>query len=265
MKAQRSWLVPLVLTVVLLGGCESNPPRSVGASEAESHVAISGDARQRARVHAELAGLYFQEGNLAVALEELRIAISADSSYAPAYNVRGLVHMDLRENEAAEQDFRQALSLASNDPEINNNYGWFLCQTGREQQSIAYFTTAIKNPLYQTPERAYLNAGRCAEKSGDLAAAENFLQKAVRVSRDNAQAMLAMADLQYKRGNLEESWRQISEVHRLSEPNAESLWLALRLARKLGNRAEEASYMAQLRRRFPASRETQALLKGDFE
>lgn len=267
MKQKRSWLVPLVLTASLLAGCNSNPPRETGASasEPESMAAISGDARKSARIHTELGALYFQEGNLAVALEELRVATSADSSYAPAYNVRGLVHMDLRENDEAERDFRQALSLAGNDPEINNNYGWFLCQTGRERQSLAYFTAAVKNPLYPTPERAYLNAGRCSEKINDLAGAEAFYQKALRFSRDNTQAKLAMAGLQYKQGNLDEAYRQVQEVHRLNEPNAESLWLAVRLARKLGNRTEEASYMAQLRRRFPSSRETQAMLKGDFE
>ncbi|MDE2584276.1 MAG: type IV pilus biogenesis/stability protein PilW [Betaproteobacteria bacterium] len=265
MKQKRSWLVPLVFTAVLVAGCNSNPPREAAASEPESQAPVSSDAQKSARVHTELGSLYFQEGNLAVALEELRLAIRADSSYAPAYNVLGLVHMDLRENDAAEQNFRQALSLAGNDPEINNNYGWFLCQTGRERQSIAYFTAAVKNPLYQTPERAYLNAGRCSEKSNDLAGAESFYQKALRFSRNNTQAMLAMAGLQYKQGNLDEAYRQVREIHRLSDPNAESLWLAVRLARKLGDRAEEASYMAQLRRRFPASREAQAMLKGDFE
>ena len=44
-----------------------------------------------------------------------------------------------------------ALGLAAGDPEINNNYGWFLCQNGREQLAINYFMAAAKNPLYATP------------------------------------------------------------------------------------------------------------------
>ena len=49
------------------------------------------DPRTRAKLHTELGSLYFQDGNMAVALDELRIAIEADSDYASAYNVRGLV------------------------------------------------------------------------------------------------------------------------------------------------------------------------------
>ena len=50
------------------------------------------DPRNRARIHTELGAMYFQAGNYAVALDELQIALNADSSYFQAYSVRGLVH-----------------------------------------------------------------------------------------------------------------------------------------------------------------------------
>ena len=50
---------------------------------------------------------------MAVALEELRIAIADDPNYAPAYNMLGLVYMELRENAAARGEFRaRAAALA---------------------------------------------------------------------------------------------------------------------------------------------------------
>lgn len=223
------------------------------------------DPRTRAKLHTELGALYLQDGNMAVALEELKIAINADSSYAPAYGVRGLVRMYLREMPAAEADFKQALNLAENDPEINNNYGWFLCQNGREKDSIAYFLRAIKDPLYQTPERAYLNAGTCSRKFDDLVAAEDFFQKALRFSPNNPQALMQLAHINYRRGNLEVARQQVSDVLRKVEPNAELLWLAVRIEHHLGERSTEASYSSQLRRKFPTSPEYQSLLKGNFE
>jgi len=125
--------LPLLMCCLaaLVTACNSNPsvPSSQPLAEGpQSQMTVTGNARNSAKIHTELGALYFQDGQLATALEELRIAIAADSSYAPAHNVLGL-----------------------------------------------------------------------------------------------------------------------------------------RLARKLGDRAEEASYNAQLRRRFPGSRETQALLKGNFE
>lgn len=244
------------------------PALAQNATQATSEVPASGgvgDPHTRAKLHTELGALYFQDGNMAVALDELKIAIAIAPSYAPAYNVRGLVRLYLREMGLAEEDFKQALRLAENDPEVNNNYGWFLCQTAREKDSIAYFLRAIKNPLYQTPDRAYLNAGRCSQKAGDLDAAEDFFQKALRFSPDNPQALVQLATINYRRGRLELAKKQLSEVVRKIEPNAELLWLAVRIEHRLGDRSAEASYGNQLRRKFSGSPEYQELLKGNFE
>ena len=225
------------------------------------------DQRTRAKIHTELGALYFQSGNPAVALEELRIALSADSSYYQALGIRGLVHASLREYAKADDDFRRALDMAPNDPEVNNNYGWYLCDTGKERQSIAYFLNALKNPLYETPDRAYTNAGTCALKAGDLDGAQNYLLKALGVARDQAMpARLQLAKLFFRRGNLDESRIYLTEALRMMEPpTAEALWLGLRLERRQGNRDGEAGYAAQLRSRYPSSAEYQEFLKGNFE
>ena len=234
------------------------------ASEPESTAASSNNARNRAKIHTELASLYFQQNNMAVALEEIRISLGADSNYAPTYNVRGLIQMYLRENEAAEENFRRAMRLAPNDPEVNNNFGWFLCQTSREKESISYFMMAVKNTLYQTPEKSFINAGLCTMAIGDLAAAEDYLQKAVRLSRNAPIALLPLAHLHFRKDNFSESRRLLSEIHRQEEPTAESLWLSVRVDRKMGDRMGEASSMAQLRRRFPDSPEAENLRQGKY-
>ena len=202
---------------------------------------------------------------MAVALEEVRTALSADSGYAPAYNLRGLIHSYLREFRAADESFRQALVLAPGDPEVSNSYGQFLCQSGRSSEAFEYFATAIKNPLYQTPENAYVNAGVCALEIGDLNAAEDYLLKATRRERGEAAALLPLAKVQYRRGRFEDTRRSIEQLHRLVEPTAESLWLAVRVERHLGDRIAETSLTAQLRRRFPDSREAQDMKRGKYD
>ncbi len=259
------YVVLCCLLFGLLAGCASPGAGTAGPSEALSKMSGGSDAWQRAKVHTELAALYYRDGNMAVALEELRTALESESSYAPAYNMLGLVHMHLREFPRADENFRRALSMAGNDPEINNNYGWFLCQTGRPRDSLSYFTAALKNSLYATPERAYLNAGVCAIKAGDDGAAEDYLQKGLRFGRPLPQAYLPLAGVYYRRGNLGEARRLLGELNRQAEPSAEVLWLSLRIERKLGDRLAEAGYAAQLRRRFPDSAESLALSKGNFE
>lgn len=227
----------------------------------------SSDSRNRAKIHTNLGALYFQGGSMSVALDELGIALAADSSYFPAYSIRGLVYGALKEYGKAESDFQRALNLAPNDPEVNNNYGWYLCDTGKARQSIAYFLNALKSPLYQTPERAYTNAGTCALKAGDLEGAQSYLLQAVQLSRDGGMVpRFQMAKLLYMRGTLEESRLYLNDALKMMEPpSAEALWLGVRLERKLGNRVGENGYASQLRGRYPASPEYQEFLKGNFE
>ncbi|MEW5889616.1 MAG: type IV pilus biogenesis/stability protein PilW [Pseudomonadota bacterium] len=251
--------------MVVLAGCATTPGTQTTAQVPVSEQPTVGDAAARAKVHTDLGMLYFQAGNMAVALQEGRIALASDANYAPAYNLLGLVHMYLGEAAAARQNLERAQRLAPGDPEINNNYGWFLCTQGQEKRGIELLLNAVKNPLYQTPTRPYTNAGLCALRLKDDKAAEDYFRKAAGADPNNAQAFYQLADINFRRGDYYRAKQFVSEVHRVTEPNAESLWLALRIERKLGDRQAEASYAAQLRRKFAGSPEHQALMQGRYE
>lgn len=215
-----------------------------------------------AKVHTELAGLYYQRSQMGIALDELKQAVEADPDYAPAYGVRGLVNMALREDKDAEADFRRSLSLDDTDSETHNNYGWFLCQRGRESESIPQFMAAIKNPLYATPGLAYLNAGVCSRKAGNNRDAEDFLKRALKVQPGLTRAMYALAELNFAEGDFSSAKQYFTSFAQNSANlTAEQLWLGVRINRQVGDRITAASYSAQLRNRYPDARETQ-LLKG---
>jgi type IV pilus assembly protein PilF len=224
-----------------------------------------GEPRNRAKLHTELASLYYSAGNYGVALEELRIAQSADSGYAPAYGMVGLVYMQLKENNRAAESFERALRLSPNDADINHNYGWFLCQTGREPASIKYFLHAIRNPLYPTPWRSYSAAGVCSLKTEQAKEAEVFLERALRLEPDEPAALLNLGQIRYRQGNLGDARKLVTRHNKLVNPSPESLWLALRIERKLGERLQEQAFANQLRRRYPASPEYQALQRGAYD
>jgi type IV pilus assembly protein PilF len=249
---------------VLLAACVANPPSQPVDQPVSQQTAV-GDARKRAKAHTDLGAAYLGDGRLAVALEEARIAISADPGYAPAYNLLGLIHMYLQETALAEENFDRALRLAPGDAEINNNFGWFLCQSGREKRSIAYFQAAIKSPLYDTPAKPLANAGICSLRMKDDKAAEEFLSLALRADPGSASARYWLADLLYRHNRLAEAKLQIGELFGLAEPEAQSLWLALRIEHRLGDREAEARYSSQLRRKFAGTPEHQKLLLGDYE
>lgn len=248
-----------------LAGCAG--PAS-DSSDLQPTVNTSGnesDARNRARIHTELAAGYFELGNLGVALEEVRIAEQSDSSYAPVYSVAGLIYAALKDDRRAEDNFKKALSLAPADPDTNNNFGQYLCQRKRELEGIKYLLIAVQNPLYQTPERSLVNAGICARRRGDDAAAQEFFQRAVTLRPNQPQALYQLADLAYASNNFAAAHNYLRRFAQVATGNAEVLWLGLRVERKLGNSNGEASYAQQLRKNFPDSREAAALQAGRFD
>jgi type IV pilus assembly protein PilF len=253
-----------IALAALAAGCAAPQPEAP-TRETGTITGESGDPRNRAKIHADLGMLYYSRGNMAVALEELRIAVAADQNYAPAHGAFGLVYMELRENQLAESSFERALRLAPGDPEINHNYGWFLCQTGRETGSIRYFLQAIRNPLYPAPWRSYAAAGVCTMRVNNLKDAEEFFQRALKIEPDEPSSLLQLGQIRYRQGSLEEARKMVGRFNRLVTPTAESLWLAVRIERKLGERVAEASFANQLRRRYPDSREYQALQRGEYE
>jgi len=253
-----------LLLLLLAAGCVTTRTE-VPRTEATPTTVQSGDPRNRAQLHTELASLYYGRGSMGVALEELRIATSADPTYAPAHAMFGMVYMDLRENQLANSSFERALELAPTDPDINHNFGWFLCQTGRAPDSARYFLQAVKNPLYPTPWRSYSAAGVCALRAGNAKEAEDYFQRALRLEPDEPTALLQLGQIRYRQNNPEEARKLVSRVNRLLSPTAESLWLALRIERKLGERFAEQGLATQLRRRFPASPEYRALQRGEYD
>ena len=236
-----------------------------GAKPATLGQPATSEQQQRAKNHIELGSLYYLEGRSAIALEEARLALASDPDYAPAFNLLAMTHMLLNEPRLAEENFQKAMRLAPGDPEISNNYGWFLCQNGREQQSIAHFMAAAKNPLYTAPTKAYTNAGICAQKMKDDKAAEDYLLTALRLVPANTLALFSLAEMQYRQARYVAAKQWVADIERMIEPNAEVLWLALSIERKLGSREAETRYANQLRRRFPGSPEQRLLGQGQFE
>ena len=256
----KKWIV---VAAVLLAGCAGQPIGEGGGGVANTQA--DSESRQRASAFTDLAGAYFTRAQYKIALDELRKAITADNRFGPAYNIYGLIYMELAEDKLAEENFRRAIELDRSDSEARNNFGWFLCTRGRYDEGLEQFSAALRNPLYAKPEQAMANAGLCAEKKGDLALAEANLLKSLKLQPDNANTVLKLAGLHFRQGHVMEAQRLLGRHAELAPPTAESLWLGVRLERKLGDRAQEAAYGLQLRKRFPDSNEARLLLTGQYE
>lgn len=262
-----------LLALALLAGCAAPGQQSDGGSASAERIVPGAvvpasmeesDDRRRARIRVELAANYYQQRDYKVALDELGQALRADPEYAPAYGLLGLVYMDLGDQPRAEESFQRALRLAPNDADLNNSYGWFLCQTGRERESIDRFELALRDPLYATPSKSLHNAGICSMRNGDEAVAEKYFLRAFQADASNAVAMYNLGEIYLKRRELERARFHSQRLLDTYQPSPQTLWLALRVERALGNRDAAARLGAQLRRRFPDSPETALLAAGRY-
>ena len=251
-------LIKFFIILSMLSGCASSGGGSVGTPQQDTTR-----AQAVARIHTELAASYYERTQYSIALQEIGVALKSDANFSPAYNVRALVRMALREDDQADADFRHSLDLDNTNSETHNNYGWFLCQRGRIKESINQFQDALKNPLYATPELAYVNLAMCSKKAGQMKDVENNLQRALILHPGMPEALYGLADWSYDNGDYagaKSFFLRFSQV--FPDLNAEQLWLAVRIERKMRDRNSEASYTLQLRKRFPDSRETQLLSQG---
>ncbi|MFO1319907.1 MAG: type IV pilus biogenesis/stability protein PilW [Burkholderiales bacterium] len=252
---------------VLVTACQSPQPRQESPPAAPVQAAQNpASAAERARAHTELGASYLHIGRFAVALQELNEALKADPRYVPAHNTLGLVYMELREDDKARASFERALKIDPNDSDTNNNYGLFLCDRKREKDSIRYFLAALKNPLYTTPQDAFVNAGICSRRAGDSVAAQSYFERALAVAPTDERAMISLAQLHFgqRQYNLAKTYLT-RYMQRVQNADASSLWLGARIENQLGDRAALMSYGSQLKSRHPESPETKAFLEGRFE
>lgn len=258
-----------VVACVLAGCTTTTVTTSSGevvARGPERVVATAGaaDARTRARARADLAAGYYRTGQLAVALDEARRAVSIDPGFADAYGLLGLIYMAMDQRGDAEDNFQKAMRLDPANSELANNYGWFLCQTGRERDSIQYFDRALRDPLYTTPARAAQNAGSCLVKVKDYAGAERYLRRSFELDASSAATKYLLARTYLVTGQIDRATFYYNLLARSVDSTPETLWLGLRIARANGDLRTETQLANELRERFPRSPEVAALARGDF-
>ncbi len=257
------WRAAVLVLVMLLAGCAGS--RLSGAQDELPTSSDQTDNQKRARIRLQLAIGYYEQRQMPVALDEIKQALLADPDFSDAYNVRGLIYMEMGETRLAEENFLHAIRLAPNNPDLSNNYGWFLCQNGRVSQSIPYFDATLKNRAYQSPVKALNNAGVCSLKLKDQVAAERYFSQAFQYEPGNPATNANLARIYYERRDYERARFYIGRVTKADVMNADVLWLAIKVEHKLGDRAAETSLATQLRRRHPTSPEFASYQRGAFD
>ena len=259
------FLTLAVVSCVTLVGCAS---KIGGASSSgQSEILTESDepeTRKRARIRLELAVGYFEQGQTTVALDELKQSLVADPNFAEAHNLRGLIYMRLNDPRLAEESFRRALTISPRDPNVLHNFGWMLCQQARYPESQQALSQAIASPIYGGRAKSWMAQGLCQARAGQVADAEQSLQRSYELDAGNPVTGYNLATLLYQRGEFTKAQFYVRRLNKSELANAESLWLGIKVERKMENRDAMQQLAAQLKKRFAQSRELAAFEQSAF-
>jgi type IV pilus assembly protein PilF len=237
-------IVVLLLLMGLLQACVAVDPVQTKNEKASA-------------VNVQLGIGYMQQNKLEVASLKLTKALRQDPDSASAHNAYAILQDRLGQSDLAEYHYEKATKLDRNDSQAANNYGTFLCKTGRARESEKYFLQALDNPLYNTPEYAYTNAAICLLKVGEVDSAKEYLRKALTERSDFAPALLTMGGLYFDQQQYQDARSYLDRYHLVAKPGPKSLWLSIQTAWKLNPDVDVTELVERLKTDFPESLEYQ--------
>lgn len=243
-----------VLATCLLVACATT------GGERDTRVGMNSTSPvQAAETNTQLGLGYLRRGDLRIAKERLERAIDHDPDHVPAIVGLAMVHEQLQEDSAANRYYRRAARLAPKDGPTQNIYGVYLCRRGELEEADRRFHVAIEDPLYDSRESAYANAGVCAMRIPDKEKAEEYFRQALQIRSDHTDALFHMAELSYQQGNALTARAFLQRFESASDHDSESLLLGYRVEMALNNPSDAMAYANRLERDFPNSGEADDL------
>jgi type IV pilus assembly protein PilF len=237
-----------ITLLALLAGCASGSgsvERSGSASSART------EEQDSAALQVKLGQGYLAQGELETARDRLRRALELDPRSVDAHTVMAVLHERINRPAIAERYYRRAYELKPEDGAVNNNYGTFLCGSGRYDEAQKHFETALADPFYRTPELAYANAGFCALRSGDPVRGEAMLRSTISLQPDHRGALFELARISHEKGDMLRARAFLQRYESISEPDPQALDLGARIEQQIGDRAAAARYRDALQEQFP--------------
>ena len=259
-----------VFGVLVLSGCQTTPTNDLlGNSPYQTSTRASNDRnldqQEIARVRTSLAAQYIRKNELDTAQQQLEKAFAADSRYAPAYDMMGVLLQQegSRINLAkADEYFKKAISLDKDFVQAHNNYGVYLSQTKRYREAAEQFEIAGATLGYEGRIGALENLGRTYLQLGDNSAASKAFLRALDGNRNSIIAHIELVDLLLNQQRVPQAQRLYDETLILVQGQGISprlLLQGIKLAAAQNNITTRQQLAQQLLSAYPLSDEAKQL------
>ncbi len=245
----------IAVMVVILGS-------SLGACSNNGQLGRKATPAQQAATNVQLAIEYMKLNKLADSREFIERALTQDPGNPNVQLTAGLVYERLNDMPKAEKAYATAGRLGKNDPNIQNDYAGFLCRTGKSAAGEKLFVDVARNPLYQTPEVALVNAGVCVRSTGDMLDAQRYFNRALVIRPNMPEALLQLGNVAIDQGDGAGALDYVQRYLAVNPATPEVLWLGFRAQRKLGDATAAAVFARRVQSEFPNSEQAQMMRSG---
>ncbi len=222
-----------------------NSTKTITTSRANLHEASN--------LNTELAIGYIQRKQYIAAKDKLEKAIEQNSENYNAYKTFAYLYSVLGLNEEAEVQYKEALELVPEDPDLLNSYGAFLCKTNKLKEAQENFAIAYNNPFYEHRYLAQSNAGSCYVQQGEYKKAEPLLRQSLRIQQKLPGSLISMAEVGVETERYLMARAYIQRYHQIKPASAQSLWIETRAEKALGSKEHYLKSARQLIKDFPDS------------
>ncbi|WP_375752802.1 type IV pilus biogenesis/stability protein PilW [Vibrio sp. HN007] len=217
----------------------------------EQEVNSNFDSLQAARARIVLGLSYLDAGNMVKARENLELAVKYAPDYYRSLNSIAYYYQQVGEFDLAEQAYIKALRKSSENGDLFNNYGAFLCKRGEYDKADEYFNRAIEQPHYYRVSDSYENAAVCALKKGNKRQAKHYFRRSLKHDPNSHISTIKLSRLEIEEGEINAARDRLLRFQHKFGYRPASLALLIELEQKAGNEHLVREYRQTLNRLYP--------------
>ena len=248
-------LLLLISCLILLASCGSPTIKKVNNNRRE--IVEQVDRKSGEAINVELGVGYLKrgkEGDIDIALEKFKKAVSMNPKYALAHSMLATVYDQKGLFENAEIHYKQSYKLNNGSPDIINNYANFLCQRGKYELAVEKYMLVVDDPQYKTPEAAYENAGICSSKAHNVKLAETYFRKALEINKKMPNSLYYLMKIYLDENNYMKSRAFLQRLEQVViQPSPEMLAAGYNIEKALNQKKMAQKYLTTLKNRYPHS------------
>lgn len=236
------------LTLLMLVGCTTSTTSGNGA-----------DLERAVENYVQLGRNYLSEGEREQARFNLLKALEIDDQNPDANNVMALLYETEGEVELAKQLYRRAISEDRDYSPARMNYARVLYAQEEYRDARNQYQIVTEDVNYRLRADAFLGVALSELRLGDIESAKSALNRTLLLNPNVGPALLQVAEIAYEQREYALSLEYLERYERNTAETPRSLSLGVKLARIFDEPEKEQSYAFALQNMFPDSIEARQL------